>query len=351
MSESQVSMQLRWALRPMQHLLDDREITDVHVNKAGPDGETTVFIKRNGRRERRAIKLTAKELDAIAKHAAVLGRSLLTEEMPSSPGKFPDAQRAHLVMSPALPEGEVAISVRRTSRRSATPQDLEDYGVFDLTVAAEEAPERQGVAELLEMKQSKQFRLFLETAFGYGFSGVFAGVVNTGKTFNLRAFFHAIDRDKRIITVEDAEELIDMPQSDVVHFLYPKGAGGVSRHTAENCVEWGLRMDMDEIVNGEVRDAAAWALMRAGASGHPFKTSCHAPSAEGAFDAMLLMAKQHKDAQTLETDDLKQTLRQLIDFVAFCEVIDGKRRISQIWFDPEAKKGLSRQAVRALGGV
>ena len=347
-TESQVSKQLRWALRPMQHLLDDVETTDLHINGAGPGGETTVFIKRLGRRERRTIKLTGKELQNIGANAAVLGRSLVTERMPFSPGKFPGGQRVQIAGWPAVPEGKYALSIRQGSSKSPTPQELEDRGVFDTTVASEVARPRKGLEEMIALKTARQWRGFLETAFFHGYNGLFAGPVNSGKTFNLRALFHAIPKDKRIVTVQDTEELEDMPQDDVVHLLYPKDVEGIARHTSENCIEAGLRMDMDEIINGEVRDGAAWALMRAGASGHSFKSSCHAPSAEGAFNSVMLMAKQHPTARALATADLTQMLRELIDFVAFSEVIDGKRRITQIWFDPATKKGLPKDAARAL---
>jgi type IV secretion system protein VirB11 len=101
-------------------------------------------------------------------------------------------------------------------------------------------------------------------------------------------------------------------------------------------------MDMDEIVCGEIRDGAAWALMRAGSSGHAFKTSCHAPSADGAFQSMLRMAKQHPVARSFQNDDLLATFYELVDFVVFSEVVDGNRRVTQIWFDPEAKKGIPK---------
>jgi type IV secretion system protein VirB11 len=190
--------------------------------------------------------------------------------------------------------------------------------------------------------------LFLETAFFHGYSGVFAGRVNTGKTHNMRAFFHAIPRHRRILTVQDTEELSDMPQDDVVHFLYPKDTGGIAQHTAQGCIEAALRMDMDEIINGEVRDGAAWALMRAGSSGHAFKTSCHAPSAEGAFSSILRMAKENPVARSFDSADLMATLRELIDFVAFSDVVDDKRRITQVWFDPAAKKGMPKAVAQAL---
>lgn len=348
--ESQVAKQLRWALRPIQHVLDDRPTTDVHINGAGEDGETPVFIKRRGQRERLIVKLAAAQLEAIGKHAAVLGRSQITERMPFSPGKLPDGQRVQIVRSPAVPEGRFTISIRRGSSKSPTPQQLEDSGVFDTTEASEVAPPRKATQMLMELKATKQWRLFLETAFAHGYSGVFAGPINTGKTHNMRGMLHAIPHNKRIVTVQDTEELDDMPQADVVHLLYPKDIlDGIVKHTAENCIEASLRMDMDEIINGEIRDGAAWALLRAGAAGHAFKTSCHAPSAEGAFSSLMLMAKQHPVARSLDTADLMQTLHELVDFIAFSDVVDGKRRITQIWFDPSRKTGIPTTVGRMLG--
>ena len=141
-----------------------------------------------------------------------------------------------------------------------------------------------------------------------------------------------------------------MPQEDVVHFLYPKDTGGVAQHTAQGCIEAALRMDMDEIICGEIRDGAAWALMRAGSSGHAFKTSCHAPSAESAFSSILRMAKENPVARSFDSADLMQTLREVIDFVAFSEVVDDQRRITQVWFDPTSKKGMPKSVGMALRG-
>lgn len=253
-------------------------------------------------------------------------------------------------MYPAVPEGTFALSIRRGATKSPTPDQLEESGVFEHTEASEFAKPRVGTRELLELKEGKKWRLFLEAAFRYGYSGVFAGPVNTGKTHNMRAFFHAIPLWRRILTVQDTEELFDMPQDDVVHFLYPKDTGGIAQHTAQGCIEAALRMDMDEIVNGEVRDGAAWALMRAGSSGHAFKTSCHASSAEGAFSSILRMAKENPVARSFDVADLRQTLFELIDFVAFSEVVDDKRRITQVWFDPSSKAGIPKAVAAALRG-
>ena len=107
-------------------------------------------------------------------------------------------------------------------------------------------------------------------------------------------------------------------------------------------------MDMDEIVVGEVRDGAAWALMRAGNSGHEFKTSLHAPSAEAAFNSFVYMAKQHPVARSFPTEDLKATLYSLVDAVVFSDIVDDKKRVMEIWFDPSRKIDIPASIKSAL---
>lgn len=347
-AEGQIAMQLRHAIAPLHELLADPLITDLHIGGAGPLGITPVFIKRLGKRERREVNLTARQLEQIGSNAAVLGGGQLTGRMPFSPGRFPDRQRVQLACEPAVPEGRYALSVRCGMKRIPTPQELEEWGVFDETEVSEMARPRQGTQEILALKSGRKWRLMIEALYRYHYNVVFAGPVNSGKSTNLMSFYYVVPAGWRVLTVQDTLELQQMPQEDVVHFIYPKDTGGVAQHTAENCVEACLRMDMDEIVNGEVRDGAAWALMRAANSGHCFKTSCHAPSAEGTFNALIGMAKQHAVARSFNTDDLRATLYQLVDAVVFSDVVDDKRRVTEIWFDPEAKKGIPNALKQTL---
>jgi type IV secretion system protein VirB11 len=205
------------------------------------------------------------------------------------------------------------------------------------------------VLDLLAMKNSGKWKEMISLAIRHGFNVLWAGKVGTGKTHNLRAFMHAVPLDWRIVTVEDMEEVVNLPHKNVVNLLYPKGKGqGVSRHTAEDCTEAALRLDMDILINQELRDAASWAYLRALNSGHPGMTSCHAPSAEGAFKAVGLMVRQHESGKTMSNEDLQAALRELIDVVAYCEIVDGVRRVTQVYFEPDLRKGMPIGASSAL---
>jgi type IV secretion system protein VirB11 len=347
-----VSRQLNWLLRPIQPFLDDSTVTDIHINGPDRDGATTtLFVKQGAKRSQHTVPLTLNQLENIADNAAALMRQDIAEDAPFCATRLPGGQRVQIVRPPAVPEGRYAMAIRRPSAKAATIQQLIDNGVFSEVRSAERvrAQPRPIVRELLALKAAQRWPELIALAIRNGFNVVWAGMVGTGKTYDLRAFLEAIPIDWRIVTVEDMEEIINMAHPNVVNLLYPKGKDqGVSKHTAEDCIEAALRLDMDMLVNQELRDSAAWAYLRALNSGHPGMTSCHAPSAEGAFKAIGLMVRQHESGKTLSNDDLQATLHELIHIVAYCETIDGRRRVTQVYFEPEIQKGIPSDAASLL---
>lgn len=344
--------QLSWLLRPLQPLLDDPTVTDLHINGPDPGGETTtVFVKRGAIRSKETVPLSLRHLENIGINAAALMRQDIAEDAPFCSTRLPQGQRVQLVRPPAVPEGRYAIAIRRPAQQAPSIQDLIDYGLFSEVRTSEtvRSQPRAVVQDMLEMKRAGRWAELITTAIQNGMNVVWAGMVGTGKTTDLRAFLEAIPRHWRIVTVEDMEEIINVQHENVVNLLYPKGRGqSVSSHTAEDCIEAALRLDMDMLLNQEIRDGAAWAYIRALNSGHPGMTSCHAGSAEGAFKAIGLMVRQHESGRTLDNDDLQALLRDLIHVVAYCEDIDGRKRVTQVYFEPEHRKGIPARAMHAV---
>ena len=350
-----VSKQLTWLLRPLQPFLDDRSVTDIHINGVEPDGKTVaVFLKRGAQRSIETIPMTLATLENIGDNAAALMRQDVAEDAPFCSAKLPAGQRLQIVRSPAVPEGRYALAIRRPASTAPTPDQLEAYGSFSLTRTSEHirAQPRRVILDLLALKEAGKWKEMLTLAIQNGVSVLWAGMVGTGKTTNLRAFLNAVPLDWRIVTVEDMEEVINLPHRNVVNLMYPKGSGqSVSNHTAEHCTEAALRLDMDMLINQELRDSAAWAYLRALNSGHPGMTSCHSGSAEGAYKSVGLMVRQHESGKVLSNEDLQATLRELIPIVVYCETIEGMRRITQIYFDPDEQKGVPKDAALQLGGA
>ncbi len=131
--------------------------------------------------------------------------------------------------------------------------------------------------------------------------------------------------------------------------FYSKGDQGLAKVRSEELIEAALRMRPDRVLMQELRDGAAFSFIRGVAAGHPGSiTTLHAGSADGAFDALRLMVKQHDAGKHLADADVRAFLRQLVDVVIHCEKRrDGSRGIREVWFDPTAKLLLPVPALAA----
>ncbi|HTC07274.1 MAG TPA: P-type DNA transfer ATPase VirB11 [Acetobacteraceae bacterium] len=339
-----VERQLRWLLRPFQHWLDDRDVTDIFIN--GPDG---FFVKQRGRTTRYDVQMTYDDLVDIGINAAALMRQDIGEDVPLCSTRLPDGHRVQLVRPPAVADGMYSISIRHPAATTPTLDDLDQAGVFSGTTFAGREPSQLD-RRLGELYRTRSWREFLHLAVGGGKNVVFAGEVGSGKTHDLRAFTNSIRRTARIVTVEDMPEILGLPHANVVSMFYSEGGQGTARISAEELIVAALRMGMgmDVLLMQELRNAAAFAYLRALASGHPGMTTCHAPSAEGAFDAIRLMVKQHPAGRHLADADVRAMLTSLIDVVAHCECRDGRYRITEIWYDPTTKAKADRNTAEVL---
>ena len=205
---------------------------------------------------------------------------------------------------------------------------------------------------LMDLYRAENWRAFLHLAVANGKNVVFAGEVGSGKTHNLRAFTNSIRLSARIVTIEDMPQILGLPHENVANMLYSEGGQGTARIAAEDLIVAALRIGMDVLLMQELRNAAAFAYLRALASGHPGMTTCLAASAEGAFDAIRLVVKQHQAGRHLADDDVRAMLTSLIDVVAHCECRDGRYRMTEIWVRPSRQgQGSTRYGCGSDGRV
>ena len=85
----------------------------------------------------------------------------------------------------------------------------------------------------------------------------------------------------------------------------------------------------------ELRDGTAFYYIRNVNSGHPGSiTTVHASSAMLAVEQMTLLVKELEGGQDLARDDIRNLLVMLIDVIIQCKRIEGKFRVTEIYFDP-----------------
>lgn len=111
-----------------------------------------------------------------------------------------------------------------------------------------------------------------------------SGATATGKTTFLNHMLTLIDKNSRVITVEDARE-IRVPQANRVHFVLSRTEQTNDMNYAR-LLDLVVRMTPDVIIGGEISTDNAAVLWEMLGTGHDhFYTTIHAESAEAAYAA------------------------------------------------------------------
>ncbi len=111
-----------------------------------------------------------------------------------------------------------------------------------------------------------------------------SGATSTGKTTFLNHLLTLLDRNLRVITVEDARE-VKVPQENRVHFILSRTEQNNNFNYAK-LLDLVVRMTPDVIIGGEISTDNAGILWEMMGTGHDhFYTTIHAESAEAAYAA------------------------------------------------------------------
>lgn len=306
---AQAVLDALFGLGRLQPLLDDVTITDVHVN-----GCDRVFAKRvdGTRAELDPVADSDEELvELIRLAAARFGRTerRFDAAAPELNLQLPDGSRLFAVQ--AVSE-RPSIAIRMHRHQKVFLADLVGLGMLDHAVAA-----------------------FLRAAVLSRQNVIIAGGTGVGKTTLLRACANEIPAHERLVTVEDALELgldrfTDL-HPNVVSFeerrANTEGEGSVSM---SDLVRWGLRMDPDRVIVGEVRGDEVLPMLNAMSQGNDGSlATIHSDSSHGVFSKLALYAVQTPQRLPLEATNL--LVANSIDLVVFCtRDRDGRRMVASI---------------------
>jgi type IV secretion system protein VirB11 len=251
---------------------------------------------------------------------------------------LPGGERVQIVMPPATSAGCVAITIRRPADQVWSIEELSRRGIFRGTRQAGAALDGTE-EELLRLLASSDYEAFMRLAVLRRKNILVSGPTGSGKTTWTKALIREIPSDERLVTIEDAKELVLDRHPNHVRLYYSKDDQGVARVTPKQLLESCLRMKPDRILLAELRAEEAFDYLRNVNSGHPGSiTSVHATSAELAFEQLVLLIKQHPGGRELARLDIKSLLYLLIDVVIQFGVERHERFIREIWFDPERKR-------------
>jgi type IV secretion system protein VirB11 len=191
---------------------------------------------------------------------------------------------------------------------------------------------------LLELLAERQYEAFMRLAVTGRKNILVSGPTGSGKTTWTKALIREIPADERLITIEDARELVLDRHPNHVRLFYSKDDQGLSRVTPKQLLESCLRMKPDRILLAELRGEEAFDFLRNVNSGHPGSiTSVHASSAELAFEQLILLVKQSSAGREMARREIRSLLYLLIDVVIQFSCWRHRRFIEEIWYEPELK--------------
>jgi type IV secretion system protein VirB11 len=321
-------------LRALRPLLSTPDVTELCINRP-----REIFIETAAGWHREELPFADFDwCKRLAKLIANVTRQRVDEASPLLSASLPSGERVQVVLPPATTLGCVAITIRRPADSVWPIEHLAHGGIFDHPHCG------SGIAndieaELLALHSARQFQAFLRLAVKARKNIIVSGATGSGKTTWTKALIREIPGCERLVTIEDASELILEGHPNHVRLFYSKDDQGLARVTPKQLLECCLRMRPDRILLAELRAAEAFDYLRNANSGHPGSiTSVHATSAELAFEQLVLLVKQNPAGRSLARRDIMSLLYLLVDVIIQCG-LDGHRRvIREIWFDPRRKR-------------
>jgi type IV secretion system protein VirB11 len=338
---------LALTLRVLRPLLANEGVMELCINRPHE-----VFLETQG--GWRCEPLAHADFDWCSRLAKLVANSTQQRIDSTSPllsASLPTGERVQIVIPPATTPGCVAIAIRRPADEVWSIEDLAQRGIFRRTRRASSLLD-DTEKDLLRLLSIGDYPLFMRLAVQSRRNILVSGPTGSGKTTWTKALIREIPSSERLITIEDAKELVLDRHPNHVRLYYSKDAQGLARVTPKQLLECCLRLKPDRILLAELRAEEAFDYLRNVNSGHPGSiTSVHAASAELAFEQLVLLVKQNPGGRDLARSDIKSLLYLLIDVVIQFGVEDHRRFIKEIWYDPERKHHAAASATAASAGA
>ena len=291
-----------FGLGPLEELLKDRDISDILVNR-----HDSIYIEKNGRLEETGLvfKDSKHLMRIIERIVSSVGRRV-DESSPMVDARLQDGSRVNAIIPPLALDGP-ALSIRRFRT------------------------DRLGAQDLVERNSLTQPMLdFLRGAVGCRLNIIISGGTGAGKTTLLNVLSGFISDKERIVTIEDAAELMLRQRHTVRLETRPPNIEGQGAVRQRQLVINALRMRPDRIVVGEVRGEEALDMLQAMNTGHDGSlTTIHANSPRDALyrlDTMVAMANLN-----IPEKAVRQQIASAVNLILqVTRLSDGSRRVTSV---------------------
>jgi type IV secretion system protein VirB11 len=317
---------LRQLLRPVAAYMAEDDVREITIPRPG-----LILTRRQGRwHQHEDATLTFEYLDALVCAMASYNK---TNFSPIMSLLLPDGERGQVAKPPAVIEGTLSINIRKHSSIVKTLDELQAEGAFDHWVdvsgpLSDSASLSLQDQELLELKNQRRMREFLELAIRYCRNVIVAGKTGSGKTTFARSLIDCVPASERILTIEDVHELFLPNHPNRVHMIYGTGGG---RMSASDCIAAAMRSSPDRIFLSELRGSEAWDYLNALNTGHPGSvTTTHANSAPDAYNRVALLVKQSVAGHQMDVETILRYLYSTLDISLYF----ADYKLVEVYFNP-----------------
>lgn len=287
----------------LQDLTDDPEINDIIIS-----AYNKIIIQKGRKNFKTQLSFASQEdyRTFVEKLLTKTGTSYSTK-MPIADGMIGSYARIHAVHSTLCEEGPY-LTIRLNRHSEILTKDLINFGL---------APE-------IIMN-------YLGALVRSGQTILIAGEVGTGKTTLARALAACIPTEESILVIEDTAEITLVHPH--VRYLRTRSENmeGSGKIAPGECIRAGMRMAMNRIIFGEIRDAeAAESFIDVCASGHPGISTIHARSAADTIARLeLFLGRAQKGASREVITRQISNAVQVVLHINICK-LTGQRRIMEI---------------------
>lgn len=291
-----------FGLGPLEPLLADPTISDILVNTY-----KRVYVERKGILDQTTVQFRddAHLMTIIDRIVSAVGRRV-DESSPMVDARLPDGSRVNAIIPPLSIDGPV-LSIRRFGHNRLTAEDL--INNRSMTPA---------MLELLQGCVKARLNILI------------SGGTGAGKTTFLNVLSSYISNRERIVTIEDAAELL-LNQEHVVRLETrpPNIEGKGSVHQRQLVIN-SLRMRPDRIIVGEVRGEEALDMLQAMNTGHDGSlTTIHANTPRDALSRLETMVAMSN--LNLPESAIRKQIAAAIDVVVqVSRMSDGTRKVISI---------------------
>lgn len=286
----------------LQFFVEDPSITEIMIN-----GVDHIFVEREGKLSRWDLAFESKERlkDVIQQIVAGCNR-VVNEASPIVDARLQDGARVNVVMDPVALNGPI-VTIRRFPKAPITMEQLLAFGSIT-----------REAADLLEKLVRAHYNVFV------------SGGTGSGKTTFLNALSAFVQKDERVITIEDSAELQLLGIDNLVRMETRNGnVEGCREIGIRELIRTSLRMRPDRIIVGEVRGAEALDMLQCLNTGHDGSMSTgHANSAKdmlSRLENMVLMGME------LPLAAIRQQIASGIDLIVHLgRLRDKSRKVLEI---------------------